>query len=74
MGILDTLIGIAAKGVETRTNDYNKGYDKGSHKASSMSDSELRSELRKAKENGVSNFSDYGKTRAMMDEYKNRKK
>ncbi|MBO5047192.1 MAG: hypothetical protein J6D19_02155 [Clostridia bacterium] len=73
MGLIDGLLSIIFNGLSQKSNEYSSGYDRGSDKASSMSDSELRREIQKARENGISGMSDAGKTKAMMDEYNNRK-
>lgn len=57
---------------ERKSSEYSSGYSYGSERASGMSDDELRSELRRAKENGISGMKNAGKTRAMIDEYKDR--
>ena len=81
MGFFDALRNVASKMsdageryVERQTNDYRSGYDIGRDIASSMSDNELRSELKRAKDNGISGMKNAGKTRAMLDEYKERNK
>lgn len=58
---------------ERKSADYSAGYSRGAESASSMSDDELRSELRRANQDGISGMKNAGKTRAMVDEYNNRK-
>ena len=73
MGLIDGLLSIIFNGVSEKSNEYSSGYSSGYDKASSMSDSELRNEINKARNNGISGMQDAGKTKAMMDEYNNRK-
>lgn len=73
MGLIDGLLGMIFNGVSQKSNEYSSGYDRGSSRASSMSDDELRREIQKARNNGISGMQDAGKTKAMMDEYNNRK-
>lgn len=77
MGILDFLSKVVDAGeryVERQSNDYYSGYDSGSSRASSMTDDELRSELNRAKNNCGAGMRNAGKTRALIDEYKERNK
>ena len=77
MGILDFLLKVVDAGeryAERQSNDYYSGYDSGRSKASSMSDDELRSELNRARNNGGAGMKNAGKTRALIDEYKERNK
>lgn len=81
MGILGSLFNIllgaadtVERGMERNADRFGDGYDRGTQRASQMSDAELRSRLKNAKENGVSDWGEAGKVRAMADEYKRRNK
>ena len=76
MGFFNSLFNVVlrAKDVaERNASSYSSGYNYGSERASRMSNEELSSSINRAKNNGVSGWSQAGNTRAMIDEYNNRK-
>ncbi len=76
MGFFNALLNLFFKAQDDfydKSDKYNSGYNDGYNKASKMTDAELKSSIQKSVNNGVSDWKSAGKTRAMVDEYKNRK-